>query len=450
MDYSEALGYLYGLGHEVMAAKYRLETISTLLEELGNPDKAFSSVLVAGTNGKGSTAAMIEAVARAAGHRTGLYTSPHLIDIEERIKVAGQNIARVDFARHASQVRHSAELLVASGRLEAVPSFFEQVTAIAFCYFREAGIPLAILEVGLGGRLDATNIVNPIVSVITAIDYDHEQVLGSEISQIAGEKAAIIKNGSRAVLGRQSHREASEVLMRRCLEVDVLPVFAGDPIFETASPDGCFTFDYSTANTTYSSLRLSLRGRHQVDNAILVVEAAELLNESGFRITREALVRGLRDVDWPARLELLDTEPRVLLDGAHNPAGAARLRGYLDEFWPESYTLVFGAMADKNITAMAESMFGRARTIVLTRVRDTRAASLTVIGEAALASSRNVIFTETVKQALSWARSVTPRNGLIVVAGSLHLVGAVKRALEEEDRQTAFFGMNDPDGTRTY
>src|SRR5262249_41545341 len=450
MDYSESLGYLYALGHEVLAAKYRLETIRLLLEELGNPQHRFKSVLVAGTNGKGSTAAMIEAVARTAGHLTGLYTSPHLVHIEERIKVAGQEISRSDFARHATQVRQSAELLVEKGSLEAAPSFFEQVTVIAFAHFREVSVPLAILEVGLGGRLDATNIVNPAISVVTSIDYDHQQVLGNEISQIAAEKAAIIKEGCLAVIGRQDHREASEALMQRCLEVDVLPVFAGDPSFQTTSGDGYFTFDYSSGRAIYSSLRPGLRGRHQLDNAAAAIETAELLDQSGFPITREAIVRGLREVDWPARLEVVDSEPRVLLDGAHNPAGAARLRQYLDEFWPEPYTLIFGAMADKNINAMAESLFGRARTIVLTRVRDSRAASLAVMGEAALAGSRNVIFTETVKQALSWARSVTARTGLIVVAGSLHLAGAIKSVLDEEDRQTAFFGINDPDGTRTY
>jgi dihydrofolate synthase/folylpolyglutamate synthase len=449
MDYSESVEYLYALGHEVMAAKYRLETIGLLLQELGNPHHGFRSVLVAGTNGKGSTAAIIDAVARAAGHFTGLYTSPHLVDIEERIKVAGQNIPRGDFARHASRVRQASETLVASTSLEAVPSFFEQVTAIAFCAFKEAGVPLVILEVGLGGRLDATNIVSPDVSVITSIDYDHEQVLGAEISQIAGEKAAIIKEGCRAVIGKQPHREATEVLMQRCLEVNVLPVFACDPIFEAASSDGCFTFDYSSGHSTYSSLRLPLRGRHQLDNAAAAIEAVELLDECGFGIPRDAIVRGLREVQWPARLELVDSDPRVLLDGAHNPAGAARLSGYLDEFWPEPYTLIFGAMADKNIPAMAESIFRRARTIVLTRVRDSRAAPLAMMGDAAMANSRNVIFTETVKQALSWARSVTPRTGLIVVAGSLHLVGAVKRVLDEEDRQTSFFGLSDPDDTRT-
>jgi dihydrofolate synthase/folylpolyglutamate synthase len=450
MDYSESLSYLYALGHEVLAAKYRLETIGALLEQLGNPQHAFTTVLIAGTNGKGSTAAMIEAMASAAGHRAGLYTSPHLVHIEERIKVAGEYISSHDFARQASLVKQAADSLVEDGRLEAAPTFFEQVTAIAFSHFKEAGIRLAVLEVGLGGRLDATNIVSPLVSVVTSIDYDHEQILGAEIAGIAAEKAAIIKPGSRAVIGKQHHREATEVLMRRCLEVDVLPVFAGDPIFNTASPDGCFTFDYSSAASTYSSLRLRLRGRHQLDNAAAAIETAELLGECGFGISREAIVKGLREVDWPARLELMDTEPRVLLDGAHNPAGAARLRQYLDEFWPEPYTLIFAAMADKNINAMAESLFGRARTIVLTRTRDIRAASLPAMGEAALAGSRNVIFTETVKQALSWARSVTPRTGLIVVAGSLHLAGAVKQVLDEEDRQTAFFGMSDPDGTRAY
>jgi dihydrofolate synthase/folylpolyglutamate synthase len=450
MDYSESVSYLYALGHEVLAAKYRLETIGALLQELGNPHQAFKPVLIAGTNGKGSTAAMIESMARAGDIVTGLYTSPHLVRIEERIKVAGREIETSDFARLATTVRRAAERLVENGTLEAPPSFFEQVTAIAFCHFQEAGVALAILEVGLGGRLDATNIVDPVVSVITSIDYDHQQVLGDEISQIAGEKAAIIKKKSCAVIGHQDHREATEVLMRQCLEVEVLPVFASDPIFNAASDDGHFTFDYSSAHSTYSSLRLGLRGRHQMDNAAAAIETAELLGDCGFAISREAIVKGLRTVDWPARLELIDTEPRVLLDGAHNPAGTARLRQYLDEFWPEPFTLIFGAMADKNIKAMAEGLFSRARTIVLTRVRDRRAASIAAMGEAALAGSRNVIFTETVRQALSWARSVTSRKGLIVVAGSLHLVGAVKQVLDEEDRQTAFFGISDPDGTRTH
>ncbi|HKV38864.1 MAG TPA: folylpolyglutamate synthase/dihydrofolate synthase family protein [Blastocatellia bacterium] len=438
MDYSEAVRYLYGLGHEVLSAKYRLETIRLLLESLDSPQQTFKSVIVAGTNGKGSTAAMIESAARRAGHRTALYTSPHLVRIEERIHALGQPISESDFASVASQVRIAAETLVSQGSLDAVPTFFEQVTAAAFLYFRKAGIDLAILEVGLGGRLDATNVVDPILSVITLVDYDHQEVLGHDIAEIAAEKAAVIKPGSRAVIARQAHAAASEVLMQRCLEVNVLPVFAGDPGSPRATSDGRFTFDYVSARATYSSIRIGLRGSHQIDNAVAAVEALEIVSDSGFPVPRQALIDGLREVDWPGRLEMTDTQPRLLLDGAHNPSGASRLREYLQTFWPEPMTMVFGAMADKDIAGMSAELFPLARTIVLTRVGESRAATGAAIGEAALAGSRNVIFTETVKQALSWARSITGPDGLIVVAGSLYLVGEVKRLLEEEDKQTAF------------
>ncbi len=183
---------------------------------------------------------------------------------------------------------------------------------------------------------------------------------------------------------------------------------------------------------------LGLRGRHQAANAAAAIEAAEVLSESGFNISREAIVKGLREVSWPGRLELIEMRPALLLDGAHNTAGARALRAYLDEFWPVSVTLVFGAMADKNIEGMMRELAGAAKTIVLTRVRDSRAANQAQLGKAALGSPRNVIFTETVRQALSWARSVTPPDGLICVTGSLHLVGDVKRLLEDEDQQANF------------
>ncbi|HEY4814801.1 MAG TPA: folylpolyglutamate synthase/dihydrofolate synthase family protein [Chthoniobacterales bacterium] len=440
MDYSESVAYLYSLGHEVLSAKFRLDTIGTLLDELGRPQLTFKSLIVAGTNGKGSTAAMIESAARGGGHRTGLYTSPHLVRIEERISVCGQQIEPEAFAHHATQVRDAAERLVTAGRLSAVPSFFEQVTASAFLHFREKAVEIAILEVGLGGRLDATNIVAPIVSVITSIDFDHQDVLGSDIAQIAAEKAAVIKSGSRAVIARQPHIAASEVLMRRCLEVNVLPVFTGEPEIINATGDGRLILNYESATSKYTGILLGLRGRHQAENAAAAIEAAELLSETGFPISREAIVKGIRFVTWPGRLELTDHSPPLLLDGAHNPAAARRLRQYLDEFSPQPVTLMFGAMADKDIAGMTCELFNRARTIVLTRVRDPRAATGATMGKAALGTASNVIFTESPKQALSWARSVTPATGLILVTGSLHLVGEVKRLLEEEDQQTAFVG----------
>ncbi len=435
MDYKEAIRYLYGLGHEVLAAKYGLESITHLLERLGNPHQSFNSVIVAGTNGKGSTAAMIDAIARLAGHKTGLYTSPHLVRIEERIRESGQMISEADFAKHAAEVRTAAELLVVEGQLESVPTFFEQVTAIAMCYFRERGVKLAVLEVGLGGRLDATNVVDPIVSVVTAIAFDHQSILGTEIRQIASEKAAVIKHGARAVIGRQQFEAATDVLMNRCLETRVLPVFVNSPEQVAVNDHGRLTFDYESAASTYSHIMLGLRGRHQAENAAAAIEAAELISQCGFRIPRESIIRGLREVRWAGRLELIDERPAMLLDGAHNPSGARTLRAYLDEFWTGPVTLVFGAMGDKDINGMASELFDVARTIILTRVRDSRAATNASMGKSALGSTRNVIFTETVRQAISWARSVTPPDGLICVAGSLYLVGEVKRLIEDEDQQ---------------
>jgi dihydrofolate synthase / folylpolyglutamate synthase len=437
MDYKQSIIYLYGLGHEVLAAKFGLENTQVLLERLGHPERAFRSVIVAGTNGKGSVAAMIESIARNAGHRSGLYSSPHLVRIQERFRVCGMEISESDFARFASEVRAASEALVSEGGLAALPTFFEQITAIAMLYFRDRQVDLAVLEVGLGGRLDSTNAVGRILSVVTSIDLDHQNYLGDTITQIAGEKGAIIKRGARAVIGRQQYEEASEVLMRRCLEENVLPVFANQPANIEADDFGRMAFDYESSQSNYSRIILGLRGRHQADNAAAAIEAVELLQQLGVNIPREAIIKGLRLVSWPGRLELIEDRPPILLDGAHNPAGARALRAFLDEFWRGQLTLVFGAMGDKDIDAMAAALFGVAKTIVLTRVGDERAASNTRLGKPALGSSSNVIFTETVKQALSWARSVTPPDGLICVAGSLYLVGAIKKLIEEEDQQCA-------------
>lgn len=437
MNYEESLRYLYSLGHEVLAAKYGLENITLLLEKLDNPERSFKSVIVAGTNGKGSVAAMIDSIARAAGHRCALFTSPHLVRIEERVQVDGEDIAESDFARLASRVREASEELVTDGRLTAAATFFEQIAAIALCYFQERGAALAVLEVGLGGRLDATNAVDRVLSVVTSIDLDHQNILGNTIEEIAGEKAAIIVPDARAVIGRQAHQAAVEVLMRRCLETSVLPIFANAPAQIEAGERGRLTFDYESSRTFYSGIAVGLLGRHQADNAAAAIEAGEVLNESGFAVTRENIIEGLRDVRWPGRLEMIEDHPSVLLDGAHNAAGARSLRAYLDEFWSGAITLVFGAMGDKDVDRMAAELFDAARTVVLTRVRDSRAAGNARLGEAALNRARNVIFTETVKQALSWARSVSPRDGLVCVAGSLHLVGEVKRLMEEEDSQSA-------------
>jgi dihydrofolate synthase / folylpolyglutamate synthase len=430
MDFKESLAYLYGLGHEVLAARFGLADIRCLLEAMGRPHRAFRSVVVAGTNGKGSTAAMLESIVRLAGQRTALYTSPHLVRLQERIRVAGEEISETDFARHASTVRAVAESLVRSGRLAALPTFFEQVTAIALNYFCESKVALAVLEIGVGGREDAVNVVAPIATVFTAIDFDHQNLLGDTITEITSVKAGVIKPATPVVIGRQRHLAAMEGLMRRCLEIKALPVFANEPANLFMRNDGQVAFDYESSHSEYTRIVLGLRGRHQAENATAAIETAELLSELGFSIPREAIVKGLRKVSWPGRLELVDERPCLLLDGAHNRAGARSLRAYLDELWKDRVMLIFGAMSDKDITGMAAELFGAARTIFLTRLNDPRAATPATLSRLLPSPTRDLISTESARQALTWARQVSPPDGLICVAGSLQLVGEVKGLIE--------------------
>ncbi len=433
MNYSDSINYLYGLGHEVLAAKYRLENIEILLKRLSNPQENYRSILVAGTNGKGSVAAMIESIASLAGHRVGLYTSPHLISIEERMRVCGEQISQDDFSKFASLIRTTSEQLVAENGLANVPTFFEQVTAIALAYFREAQVELAILEVGLGGRLDATNAVDRMVSVITSIDFDHQETLGNSIEEIAAEKAAIIKIGAQAVIGKQRFKKAFDVLQQRCDDTGVFPVITNQPTDVSLINFGQPVFKYQSQQGNDYDVQLALRGRHQAANAAIAIEVCETISEAGFKISHEAIIKGLAEVNWQGRLEFFDGEPAFLFDGAHNPAGAKVLKDFLQENWQGSLTLVFAAMSDKDIEGMAAELFSLPEKIILTRVDEKRGASKERLNAAAAIALCEVIHTDNVEQALSTALAITPPDGLICIAGSLYLVGAVKK-LHQENR----------------
>jgi dihydrofolate synthase/folylpolyglutamate synthase len=432
MNYSESVHYLYGLGHEVLAAKFRLENIRILLEALGNPQKEFRSILVAGTNGKGSVSAMLEAILREAGYRTGLYTSPHLVTVEERMRVVGEMISEGEFASGATLVRETSERLVAEGRLEMVPTFFEQVTAIALNHFKESVVKIAVLEVGLGGRLDATNAVDRILSVITAIDFDHQKILGETIEEIAAEKAAIIMHNAKAVIGRQRYAGAEQVLRRRCDEVNVFPSFVKAPIEVKLINFGQPLFEYESSMGRLYQVKSELRGRHQAENAATAVEACEAISQLGFDIDSKAIIEGLANVCWPGRLEVIGDKPLWLLDGAHNPAGAKVLNQFLSETWKGAATLIFAVMRDKSIEGIANQLFSRFESIILTRVDESRAATVDDIQEFLPETSGKLIVTDTVEQAIAEAQRVTPRQGLICVAGSLYLVGAVKKIIQGE------------------
>lgn len=406
MDFAAAVKYLYGLGNEILTLKLGLRNTELLLQALENPQHAYPAVQIAGTNGKGSTAAMLDSICRAAGIRSGLYTSPHLVSITERIRLAGEQISEEDFARHTTTVREVSEQLVASGQIEAMPTFFEQMTAIGLLAFRDARIELAILETGMGGRLDSTTAANAGTVAITQIAMDHERHLGETIEQIAAEKAAIIRPGVKAILAKQQP-EAFSVLLQRCAETGVEPVLA----------------DSAPAIVDATQIRIGLRGRHQIDNARVAIQLAESLS-----IPSEAIVAGIETTRHPGRLELINNQPSVLLDGAHNPAGAETLRDYLNELGPRPLTLVFGGMTDKKLERIGEILFPLADCLILTRIDNPRAASLdTLESIASRFALRSVIKSDTVTDALQAALRNTPREGLICVTGSLYLIGEWKQ-----------------------
>ena len=431
MNFDESVSYLLSLGHETVAIKLGLENVTRLLARLGDPQSTYPSVQIAGTNGKGSTAAMLYAVCRAAGVRAGLYTSPHLVSITERIRIEGRDISREEFARHATQVREASERVHEESG--ALPTFFEQVTAIALCAFSDARVELAILETGLGGRLDATTAALASVVAITPVALDHQEYLGDTLARIASEKAAIIRPGVRAVVAPQEP-EANEVILRRCREVGVEPLFSTEGVsVDGACGEGRMRVSLKTARETYAGVCLALRGRHQLTNASVAVALAESLTDDGFEITREQVIEGLETAEHAGRLELINDGGRVLLlDGAHNPAGASALRAYLGEFVDDKVTMLFGAMRDKALDEIGSILFPFAERLVLTQPRSPRAATVEELLRAVPTRDppRSVALAPSASDALTLARAQTPPGRTICVTGSLYLVGEIKSLLD--------------------
>lgn len=407
MNFQSAVEYLLGLGYETLAIKLGLRNTELLFAALDHPERAFPSVQIAGTNGKGSTAAMLDSICRAAGIKTGLYTSPHMVSITERIRVSGIEITPEDFAACATAVRDASEQLLQNKQIEALPTFFEQLTAIALLAFRNARIELAILETGLGGRLDSTTAANARIVAITSIAFDHEEYLGDTIESIAAEKAAIIRPGVEAVIARQSESSALDVLLKHCEQTGVTPILAAD------SPS--------------NDVVIGLPGRHQIDNAAVAIALAELLKAEGFAISRSAIIAGLKNAKHAGRLELFPYKPPFLLDGAHNPAGAQSLRDYLDEFAPRPLTLVFGAMRDKQLEQMGEILFPVADPLVLTTIDNPRSATLDTLQTiAARFAQGKTLTSNSSAEALRIALANTSPEGLICIAGSLYLIGEIR------------------------
>jgi len=433
MQFDETLRYLLSLGVETLTIKLGLRNTELLLAALGNPQKSFPAVQIAGTNGKGSTALVLDSICQAAGVKTGLYTSPHLISITERIKVARREISTEDFARHATQVRSGAEKLVDKGQIEARPTFFEHVTAIALLAFREDQVKLAILETGLGGRLDATSVAGAELVAITPIERDHEEYLGETLESIAAEKAAIIRPGSIAVIAPQP-AEVLGVILRQCKHVDVQPsVDQCSATVKSVTQDGRVRVTVETEQDRYENVLLGLRGRHQITNVSVAIRLAESLRARGFAISRSAIIEGIETASHAGRLELWEGRPAFLFDGAHNPSGTKALREYLDEFLDAPVTLVFGAMRDKNLEQMAGNLFPVANRLVLTRPDTPRAASLDELQKLAsyMVEPQKIFRASSLRNAIREAIEGSPPDGLVCFSGSLHLIGQAQALIKE-------------------
>jgi dihydrofolate synthase/folylpolyglutamate synthase len=457
---------MYALGHELAQTpsnKFDLAHMRVLLGALENPERRFPSVLIAGTNGKGSTAATLASILQASGLRTGLYTSPHLLRINERIQINGEEIADDRFALLHDMVERTAERLVEDGDLPWHPSFFEMLTAIAFEHFATSKVDIAVLEVGMGGRLDATNVVEPLVSVITDIALDHQKFLGETIAEIALEKAGIIRPGGVVVTLPQSPA-ANDVIGNAILDLDakavsavpyVPPVSPGSesyfqrPVLDQATNEKLLTAKVAEKYTEGAKktrrllsryplqvmgkeilVETPLIGRHQLRNVALAIAAAEELSKQGFAIRPEAIERGIRETHWPARLQVVPGAPEVVLDVAHNPAGAWALRSALSTYYEDRRIIfVFGAMRDKAIGEMAEILFPLAESVIATCADNPRSTSPEEIRAAASRTGSEIILINDVESALEQARALAGTDGIIVVTGSIYVVGEAMRAL---------------------
>jgi dihydrofolate synthase / folylpolyglutamate synthase len=452
MSYKNAVARMFSLGHELAqtpAHKFDLAYMRVLLQALDHPERRFPSLLIAGTNGKGSTAATLASILGASDLKTGLYTSPHMMRINERIRVNGQEISDDDFAELHGKVDRIAGELVEEAQLPWQPSFFEMMTAIAFEYFAREKVELAVLEVGMGGRLDATNVVDPRVSVITDISLDHQKYLGETVSEIAREKAGIIREEG-VVVTLPQQPEANDVIGNTILDLRargvnavpyVPPVSPGSAEYRIPSSDPGVAGDVHRYPLAIMGKKIliesALVGRHQLRNVALAIATAVELNQQGFSgVTPETIERGVRETRWAGRFQTIKPKsgwPEVVIDVAHNPAGAWALRSALSERYEDRRLIfVFGAMRDKAISEMTEILFPLAERVIATRPNNPRSASPQEIQQAAARTGVEVETVEDVTNALHRARELAVAGTVLVITGSIYLVGEAMQIIGAE------------------
>lgn len=430
MSYQDTIDYLFGL--QKHGIKFGLFTSRQLMSALGNPQERFRSVHIAGTNGKGSTAAFLASMLKAAGRRVGLYTSPHLVSFTERIRIDGVQLTEQRVIALADRVRSLAAGIAApDGREPVTPTFFEVTTAMAFDAFAEEGVDIAVVETGMGGRLDSTNVITPLVSVITNIDLEHTEFLGTTVEQIASEKAGIIKRGVPVVTGAVQPEAIAVIAAaarRHGSRLYRMPEDFG-PAFESSGRDRLFA--YRGIRSRYEDLAISLRGPHQAGNASLALAAVECLADAGIAVPENALRSGLAGTRWEGRLEQVAAGPDIFLDGAHNPASAAVLAAALRDLRRnyDRLVLVLGILQDKDHRGIVRRLAPLADSVVATRPRYHRALDADALAGAVRPFIPAVSTAGTVEEAVAIARGDAGERGLVVVTGSLYTVGDARELL---------------------
>lgn len=441
--YQATIDYLYAL--QKHGIKLALANSEALMEAMGNPHRKFRSVHVAGTNGKGSTSSYIATMLQAAGYRIGLYTSPHLVNFTERIRIDGIQISEQKVVELARRVRDGYQKTVAQGGSGALnPTFFEVTTAMAFTYFAEEGVDLAVIEVGMGGRLDSTNVVTPLVSVITNIDLEHTEFLGTTLEQIAGEKAGIVKEGVPVVTGAVQPEVIAVIEREAASKAATVYRLTRDFMPRNLSSGRGQVFDYQGIKSSYAGLTLAMLGGYQVDNACLALATIECLRTAGIGVHETAVRGGLERTCWEGRMERVTHRPDIYLDGAHNPASAKKLAMTVREMKP-SYRriiLVIGILGDKDYRGIIAELVPLADQVIVTQPRYSRAMDIRLLAAEIKELHTSVETSETVEEAIEKSRRAASSDDLVLITGSLYVVGVARAAFfADADRAGALSGL---------
>jgi len=431
MNYQQCLSYLERI--QSLGIKFGLENVRTVLKELNNPHKTFPAIQIAGSNGKGSVCAMVTRILTLHKLRCGLFTSPHLIEIEERIRIGMNPINRREFCDLLSFLKKVTQKLIDERKLKTPPTYFELLTILAVLYFFQEKVDIAVLEVGMGGRFDATTVVDPIITAITTISEEHQEYLGTSLSQIAFEKAGIIKPEIPVISGvidEEAKRTIKAIAQE--LKAPFIDVFGEENCFAKKRINHNFLFKYTQNNETYEYSAL-LPGSHQGKNAVIAINIANQINSNYRRLEKEKIIKGIESTEWEGRLEVISRKPLIIMDGAHNIEGAKALREYITEFVGSVSVLVFAIMREKKIKEISHILFPSAEKVILTMFGFHKSASPEEILSETQGYENKIICEALPEKALKAALDTVDKDGSLLISGSLYIVGEMKKIIKENE-----------------